>query len=636
MKPMRLMYRSLLLLVVILLAGCAQPAVKEFDQGKALLSQGKIEPGLEQIDLAAKDDPNNPEYRSYLFKQREAAVTQIIADAEAASNNGKLDEAESDYKRVLALDASNPRAIGGINGVQADRRRMKQVADAEVLFKKGDTEGAQALLRSILAENPSLPAAKALQQRIDNAEAEVKAAPSTLKLALKKPITLEFQDAPIKAVFQVISKVAGLNFVFDKDVRADLKATISVKNMSIEDAVRLLLVTNQLGQEVLNENTVLIYPNTANKNRDYQQLVVKSFYLANADVKKTFEMIKTILKTKDIFIDEKSNLLVMRDTPDVVRLAEKLIADQDLQEPEVVLEVEIMEVGKDFASNLGMQFANQLAAGVGPPGSTGSFTLEQWKNRDSSFYTFQITDPAVVLNLQKNDSDATLLANPRIRVKDREKAKIQIGQRLPVLTTVATAGVGSSESVNYVDVGLKLNVEPSIRLDNQVDMNVDLEVSNVIKTITTATGSQYYEIGTRNATTALRLKDGETQILAGLRQNNETSSVDKLPGFADIPLLGRLFSNDNHSKQKTELVLLITPHIVRNVTRPDAIYSEFPSGTESDIGGSARVISSPIASVEVEPALPSNRQSSERDIRQPAASTPDSRQDSAAGVGTSP
>lgn len=569
----------------MLLAGCAQPAVREFDEGRKLLSEGKIEPGLAQIDLAIKKAPGNPEYRTYLFKQREAAVNQILAHADAARNNGQLDEAESDYRRALALDGSNPRATVGVEEVRADRRRMAQLAEAEALFNKGDREGAQARLRPILAENPSQPAAKALQKRIDETNAAATAIPSTLKLALKKPITLEFQDASIKAVFEVISRVAGLNFVFDKDIKPDLKVTIFVRNTTIEDAVKLLLVTNQFGQEMLSENTVLIYPNTPAKNHDYQQLVVKSFYLANADVKKTFDMIKTILKTKDIFIDEKINLLVMRDTSEVVRLAEKLIVAQDLTEPEVVLEVEVLEVSRDFASNLGLQFPEKIGASLG---TAGSFTLNQWKNRDSNFVSLKVTDPALVLNLKKLDSDTTLLANPRIRVKDRQKAKIHIGQRLPVLTTVSTAGVGSSETVNYLDVGLKLDVEPNIRLDDEVDMKVDLEVSSVIQTLTLPSGSQVYQLGTRNTSTALRLKDGETQILAGLIQNNETSAVNKVPGLGDLPLLGRLFSNDNHDKSKTELVLLITPHIVRNITRPDAIYSEFPSGTESAIGSTPR------------------------------------------------
>jgi general secretion pathway protein D len=173
-------------------------------------------------------------------------------------------------------------------------------------------------------------------------------------------------------------------------------------------------------------------------------------------------------------------------------------------------------------------------------------------------------------------------------VKDREKANIHIGQRLPVLTTVSTAGVGSAESVSYIDVGLKLDVEPSIRLDDQVDMKVKLEVSSVNQTITLASGTQVYQLGTRNADTVLRLKDGETQVLAGLIQNDDTSSVNKLPGLGDIPLIGRLFSNDNSNKQKTDLVLLITPHVVRNVTRPDKMATQFASGTDNAIGSAPK------------------------------------------------
>ena len=434
-------------------------------------------------------------------------------------------------------------------------------------------------------------------------------------------ISLEFQDASLKSVFDVISRVSGLNFIFDKDIKTELKVTIFVKNTTIEDAVKLMLATNQLGQEVLNENTVLIYPNTPAKIRDYQKQVVKSFYLANADVKKTLEMVKTILKTKDVFIDEKMNLLVMRDTSEVIRLAEKLIATADLPEPEVELEVEILEINTNQQTNLGLQFPQKLSASLG---NAGSFTQTQWENRNSDFVSLKITDPAFALNLQALDTNTTLLANPRIRVKDRVKAKIHIGQRLPVLTTVSTAGVGSAESVSYIEVGLKLDVEPSIRLDDEVDMKVSLEVSSVNQTITLPSGSQVYQLGTRNADTALRLKDGETQVLAGLIQNNESSSINKLPGLGDVPLFGRLFSNDNDSKTKTELVLLITPHIVRNVIRPDEIYSEFPSGTESAIGESLKttITATPVAVKNVQPVFVKPAETVSPEPVAPVPSTP--------------
>ena len=229
------------------------------------------------------------------------------------------------------------------------------MAEATALFKKGDTDGASAKLRRILAEDPLQHEAQELLRQLQEKAAENNAVSGspTIRKALKKTISLEFQDAGLKSVFSVISRVSGLNFVFDKDIKPELKTTILVKDMTIEDAVKLVLVTNQLQQEVINDNTIIIYPDTPAKIKDYQQQVVKSFYLANADVKKTLEMIKTILKAKDIFIDDRRNLLVMRDTPEVIRLAEKLIAAQDLPDPEVELEVEILEIDTTRLSQSG-------------------------------------------------------------------------------------------------------------------------------------------------------------------------------------------------------------------------------------------------------------------------------------------
>jgi len=594
----------LLILLVSVLGGCAnQQPIRDFESGKKKLAEGQLEQGLAQIEQAAKTDPENVEYRQYLFKQREKVVNQLIGKAETERVNEAFDDAVVDYQRVLAIDPNNQRAMDGIEQVQGDRRRKQQLAEAQAMFKKGDREGATAKLRSILAENPSLAEAKSLQKQIEEKNAEdhdLSASPS-LKKALKKTLSLEFQDAGLKSVFNVISRVSGLNFVFDKDIKPELKTTILVKDMTIEDAIKLVLVTNQLQQEVINENTIIIYPDNAAKIKDYQQQVVKSFYLANADVKKTLEMVKTILKAKDVFIDERRNLLILRDTPDVIRLAEKLIAAQDLPDPEVELEVEILEINTSHLANLGLQFPQQISGSLG---TAGTYTLNQWRNRDSNFYTYKVTDPAVALNLKKIDTDTTLLANPRIRVKDKEKAKIHIGQRLPVLTTVSTAGVGSAETVSYIDVGLKLDVEPSIRLDDEVDMKVKLEVSSVNQTITLTSGTQVYQLGTRNADTVLRLKDGETQVLAGLIQNDATSTVNKVPGLGDVPLFGRLFSNDNSNKQKTDLVLLITPHVVRNMTRPDEASNQFASGTDSAIGSAPRKAPPLPVQINIVPAAP--------------------------------
>jgi general secretion pathway protein D len=593
----------LILLALLALAGCTSQPTRDFRDGKDKFSGGQIEQGLAQLEQATKADPENVEYRQYFFKQRESAVNQLLGKADVERAKEAFDEAASDYKRVQKIDPNNQRARDGLSLLQGDRERKQILADALVLFNQGDLDGATAKVQTILTENPLQQEAKALQKQIDEKIAEYRETTEStfIKKANKKSISLEFQDASLKAVFNVVARVSGINFVFDKDIKPELKITILVKDMMIEDALKLLLVTNQLQKEVINENTIIIYPDTAAKIKDYQQQVVRSFYLANADVKKTLEMVKTILRVKDVFVDERRNMLILRDTPEVIRLAEKLIDAQDVADPEVELEVEILEINASHLNNLGLGFPQQISASLG---TAGSFTQNQAQNRNSSFTTYKITDPAFTLNMQKVDSDTTLLANPRIRVKDREKANIHIGQRLPVLTTVSTAGVGSAESVSYIDVGLKLDVEPSIRLDDQVDMKVKLEVSSVNQTITLASGTQVYQLGTRNADTVLRLKDGETQVLAGLIQKDDSSTVNKLPGFGNIPLFGRLFSNDNSNKQKTDLVLLITPHVVRNVTRPDKMATQFASGTDSAIGSAPKAKQMLPVVVKVVPATP--------------------------------
>ena len=578
------------------LGGCAGEDV--FLKGKHLMDEGNVEEGLTQLKAAVKEDPDNIEYKTYYYRQLQFSVLKLLHTADALRFDGKYEDADAAYHRVLNIDPSNQKALDGLELIKRDRRLDALYLKAQDQFKKGDFDGAQAALRPVLEENPDNVKALDLQRKIEEKQMEARKSSSALKKAFKKPITLEFRDANLKSVFEVISRTTGINFIFDKDVRPDLKATIFVKNTTIEDVINLLLVTNQLDKSVLNDNTILIYPNTPAKQKDYQELVVKSFYLANADVKQTLNMIKTMLKTRDVFIDDHLNLLVMRDTPEAIKLAEKLINLQDRAEPEVVLDVEVMEVKRSRLTELGIQWPNQFTAlniattntvttsggtvvATTPTTTTNQFTVDNLRNLTGA----NIAIPNPVLNLRNDVSDANILANPRIRVKNREKAKIHIGDRVPVITTTTTANVGVTESVNYLDVGLKLDVEPVISLDGDVSMKVGLEVSSIVKEIKSNTGSLTYQVGTRTANTTLRLKDGETQALAGLISDEDRANANKVPGLADIPVLGRLFSNNQNEKTKTEIVLLITPHIVRNIIRPDVAASEFSSGTESSIGG---------------------------------------------------
>jgi general secretion pathway protein D len=575
-----------LLACLLLLAACATIS-PEYDQARSLIEAGDVEQGLARLEVVMRQNPTNPEIRSYYYRQREVAVQRYLALAERARGAGQHEAAEAAYQRAAALDRENPRARAGLESVTHERRHRMLLAEAEDLLKQGDVESAYARARDVLQENSANRAARNLLRQIDErkAKAEAAAASAQLTAALRKPISLEFRDTNLRAVFELIAQRSGLNFIFDKDVPPDLRATVFVRNTTIDDAIRFVLVTNQLERKVLNENTLLIYPNTPAKSRDYRDLVVRSFYLANADVKQTANMIRSIIKTRDMYVDEKLNLLVMRDTAEAVRMAEKLVANQDLGEPEVMLEVEVLEVGSNMLSQIGVTWPGQIGLSlIGAAGTPGQVTLPEWLNRNSGLVRLTVSDPFFAINLQKQDGQTNVLANPRIRVKNREKARVHIGDRVPVVTTTTTATGFAAESVNYLDVGLKLEVEPQVFLEDEVGIKVSLEVSNIAREIRNASGSITYQVGTRNAATSLRLRDGETQVLAGLISDEDRRNAAKVPGLGDIPILGRLFSNHGVTQNKTEIVLLITPRVVRNLSRPDIRFEQFLSGTEGALG----------------------------------------------------
>jgi general secretion pathway protein D len=564
----------------IALAGCA--AQTAYRQGQQLVADGRELEGLARFEEASRLEPGSAQYRMATIQTRDRWLTLQLDRAEALRQREQLEEAEQAYRQVLAVHGSNDTAIRGLRAVDQQRRAQALLKDANAALEKKDADSARANLTAILRDNPAHGPARKLLQRLE--EQAARPAPETaLAAAYRQPITIEFKDAPLRSVFEVISRSSGLNFLFDKDVRADQKASIFLKNSTIEQAVNLTLLTNQLEQRVLDAHTVLIYPNTQAKQKDYQPLTVKSFYLANADAKTVAATLKALLKTRDVVVDDKLNLLIVRDSPEAIRLAEKLVALHDVPEPEVMLEVEILEVKRTRLLDLGIRWPDHLALTPLPIGGGDSLTIADLRGLRSSRIAAAVG--AVNISAQKLDTDANILANPRIRVRNREKAKILIGERVPNITATSTTTGFLAESVNYVDVGLKLDVEPTIYLDGEVAIKVSLEVSSIISQLQTKAGSLAYQIGTRTAQTVLRLKDGENQVLAGLINDEERRTANKVPLLGEVPIVGRLFGNQADDGSKTEIVLSITPRILRNVHRPDASVIEFDSGTENSLGG---------------------------------------------------
>jgi len=528
----------------------------------------------------ANANPRSTEHQKAYLQAREASTAAWLAQAERLQAEGRPNDAAALYRRVLAVHPGHDLALRGLRQMERQALAKTLIEEARRGLLQRDWGQARSDLDAALRADPGSAEGLALQIELARQSAQPKAE-ARLSEAYRKLISLEFRDVPLRQIFEIVSKTSALNFVFDKDVKLDQKASIFLKDSTVEDALYFLLLSNQIEQQAMNANTVLIYPGTVAKLKEYQELSVRTFQLVNTDVKAVAANIKALLKGRDVVADDKLNMLIARDTPDALRVIEKLVALHDVAEPEVMLEVEILEVSRTKLSELGVRWPDSLS--LTPLASNAAVGLTLQDLRDLNSTTIGASLGGIKLNLKSENTGVNILANPKIRVTNREKAKVLIGDRVPVVTVTTSPTGGYAESVSYLDVGLKLDVEPVIYRGNDIVIKIALEVSNLVDTKVTKAGGVAYTLGTRNANTTLRLRDGENQILAGLINDEDRKSANKLPGLGDLPAVGRLFGSGVDDGKKSEIMLSITPRLIRNVYRPDAGMLEFSSGTEGSL-----------------------------------------------------
>ena len=573
-------------MVLTLVCGCA--ADRLHSEGMAAIERGDYEEGVADLRAALAKEPDNIAFRLDYEARRDVAVQKLISLADAARGAGQFDAAVALYQRALTVDPRNVRARRSLDGIEADKRHGVAVAEARKDFDHKDYASADQKLRVVLSEDPTYALAQDLQRLINAARGTTTVAPR-LKTRDNRNVSLQLRDAPTKMAFEVLQRETGINFILDKDVKSDSKTTIFVQDVPVDEAIDLVLDQNGLARQVLAPNMVLIYPNNATKQKEYEQQIVHTFYVTNAGPKDVETMLKSVLGAKNLFIDERSGSVMIRDTPDAVRMAEKLVASLDVAEPEVMLEIEVLEVSESKLQDLGILYPSTATLAPTPLSSGGATATQAqlflYDLFHQNSHTITVTPLSVTLNAMKQAGLTNTLASPRIRTRNKEKAKILIGSRLPVITNSVTPTASGAPvvtgSVQYLDVGLVLEVQPTVHLDGDVGVRISLEVSNLLKQVTTSQGTIAYEIGTRNANTLLRLRDGETQILAGLVQDSDTRSTNSIPGLGDIPVLGKLFGTNHTDREKGEIVLSITPHIIRMQTRPSSDATEFWYGSES-------------------------------------------------------
>jgi general secretion pathway protein D len=471
--------------------------------------------------------------------QQAIVVRGLLARADEARAAGNFNLARELYVETLSIHPGDDRARRGLAAIDMDERHRVIVADADKLVTSGDLAGARHKLRQVLLENSSNAGAQRLlaqvNERVERADESARQKVAAASV-LKQPVTLQFRDANVRMVFEALSRTTGLNVIFDRDVRADLKTTIFVRDASVGDTVDLILLQNQLEKKILNANTLFIYPATGAKHKEYQELKVRTFQISNADAKHLQNVLKTVLKVKDIALDERTNTLVIRDSVDAIAVAEKVIAAHDFPDAEVIIEVEVLEVARDRLADIGILWPDSVTL------STPSTADTLGAMRDLTSGQLLITPLSATLNLKLVDTDANLLASPRIRARHKEKARIMIGDKVPVITNsvtpIQTGSAVVTGTVQYLDVGIKLEIEPHVYAEGDVGIKLNLEVSNIVKEVRNLqSGTLAYQIGTRSAQTHLRLGDGETQILGGLISELDRSTAARVPGLGQLPVL---------------------------------------------------------------------------------------------------
>ena len=596
-----------LILVALLLSGCTAGRTG-FGKAQALESDGNLDAALVKYAEVATANPDVGEYRVGFLKATDAAARMHFKKGEAFYAQKNYGEALREYQSAYAIDPTQKQAKQQADLLQRLKNAQTYFLEGVDFEKNRKPREAMISYKYALEFDPENKDIKASMERLLSAK-RTKLDGYELNLKSTKPITLKFKDAKLKEIFSILSQLSGINFVFDDAVK-DVNISLYLENATFQQAMEIITGMQKLGKKVLNESTIILYPKTPEKAKQYEELFLQTFYLNKLDAKKAVNLIRTMLQVKKIYVNEEMNALVIRDTPEVVEVARKILEANDVPDAEVLLDVEVFELSKQNAETFGLALSKySVSAAVTSPASAGSFLADSLSAVTSTstgtttsttttaatpsnllnFFAFKgyngyLTVPNATFNFGKTLANGETLSNPKIRVKNREKAKFNVGTRVPITTTSSPAGGGVSVNVQYVDVGVKVNAEPTIQLNNEVSIKLGLEVSSILsqQTIGTDQATTVVTIGTRNLDTVLSLKDGETSIIGGLIQKAKTESKSKIFLLGDIPFLGSLFTNTNDSDNKTELMLAITPRIVRSVMVPENDVAAFWSGREDE------------------------------------------------------
>jgi general secretion pathway protein D len=493
-----------------------------------------------------RDDPNNREARLGLERSKLRASQDHFSRARREAANGKVEEALVEYQLAAELNPGS-----------ADIERELQATRTQLRAKVAVREDGKTRLESLIAQSLDAPL------------------PGAALPDEKLPDSVIFRDASSRDIYSAIGKFTNMSVMFDPTFR-DQSISIDVRGVTLEQALNSLSTTTRNFWRATGPRAIIVIPDTAAKRREYEEEIVRTFYLSNADLKETIDILRIVVDARRLAAMTATNAITIKDTPERITAAGKIITAIDKARPEVIIDVELLEVNRTHLHEYGLQIASPSSA---PTGINGQADVNKDGLSLRALTSLTQADvlltnlPALYYRLLKNDSATRILANPQLRTSEGIPAQARFGERVPVpVTTFAPIAAGGVQtqpitSFNYEPIGVNIDITPRMHHDDAVSLALKVELSSI-----SGTGfGGLPTFGSRSINTVIRLKDGETNMLAGLIRDEERTSLASIPGLGDIPVIGRLFGYNRKETQETDIILTLTPRIVRvlNLTEED-------------------------------------------------------------------
>ncbi len=543
-----------LVLLALISTACPKGS-SDFDKGKEAELKKDYDTALIQYERALQNDPANASYDLRAKRMRFYAAQMHVDRGHKLRDQGLLEPAAAEFEKALAIDP------GSFVAEQELRKTLELiVAQRQAEAQAGQKEEQQRTGPPIIPFD------------------QVPEGPIQLRPLSRAPLDLRItEDA--KRIFETIGKLAGINVIFDPDFQPR-RITIELDRATVEQALDVASLMTKSFWKAVTPNTIMVIPDNAAKRRSYEEQIIKTFYLSNtmqaAELNEVVQLIRAILDVKRISPSTANNAVIIRDTPDKVAVAEKIIRDIDQARPEVQIQVTILGARRDRLRDLGIVPTSTIPliftprTGIqaeNPPADTASVTLQNLRHLSSADYSLVL--PSATAMALLTDSTTKVIQNPEVRVTDMQTAKLRIGDKVPFATgsfSPGTVGVGVSPLVNtqfqYQDVGVNIDVTPRVHSNREISMKVKVEVSNVSGRVNIG-GFEQPIFGQRIVEHDVRLREGEASILGGIIDHNTRVSIEGWPGLAQIPILRWLFSSETKELQETEVLIVLTPRIIR-------------------------------------------------------------------------